>query len=87
MQLHVSCSLVHAVMEEKAEKDVLRMREYRKRKREDKATHEEFMAFVAERVLELFLEFQAKRATESSNEQEESLAAQYVLDFDTSLLE
>jgi hypothetical protein len=55
-------------MEEKAEKDTLRMREYRKRKREDNATREDFMAFVAERVLELFLEFQAKRATESSNE-------------------
>ena len=45
--------------------DALRMREYRRRKREDKATREDFMAFVAERDLELFLEFQAKRAMES----------------------
>jgi hypothetical protein len=52
----------------------------------------DFMAFVAERDLELFLEFLAKRAMESPpseqdcQEPEESLAAQYVLDFDTSLL-
>jgi hypothetical protein len=49
------------------------------------------MAFVAERDLELFLEFKAKRAMESPpSEQdchEEPVAAQYVLDFDTSLLE
>jgi hypothetical protein len=49
------------------------------------------MAFAAERDLELFLEFQAKRAMKSPPSeqdcQEESLAAQYVLDFDTSLLE
>jgi hypothetical protein len=42
-----------------------RMREYRRRKREDKATHEDFMAFVAERDLELFLKFREKRAIES----------------------
>jgi hypothetical protein len=50
----------------------------------------DFMAFVAERDLELFLEFLAKRAMESPPSeqdcQEESLAAKYVLDFDTSLL-
>ena len=67
------------------------MCEYRRRKWEDKATHEDFMAFAAERDLELFLEFQAKRAMKSPPSeqdcQEESLAAQYVLDFDTSLLE
>jgi hypothetical protein len=49
------------------------------------------MAFVAERDLELFLEFQAKRAMESPPSeqdcQEESIAAQYALYFDTSLLE
>jgi hypothetical protein len=78
-------------MEVKTEKDALHMRKYRRRKREDKATREDFMAFVAERDLELFLEFKAKRAMESPpSEQdchEEPVAAQYVLDFDTSLLE
>jgi hypothetical protein len=77
------------MMEVKAEKGALRMREYRRRKQKDRETLEDFMAFVAERDLELFLEFQAKRAKESSEQdrQEESLAAQYVLDFDTFLLE
>ena len=55
------------------------------------ATREDFMAFVAERDLELFLEFQAKRAMESPPSeqdcQEKSVAAQYVLNFDTSLVE
>ena len=78
-------------MEVKAEKDALRMREYRRRKQKDRETLGDFMAFVAERDLELFLEFQAKRAKESSERvsksQEELLAVQYVLDFDTSLLE
>jgi hypothetical protein len=62
-------------MEVKAEKDALRMREYRRRKQKDRETLEDFMAFVAERDLELFLEFQAKRVMKSSSEQEESLAA------------
>jgi hypothetical protein len=39
-------------MEVKAEKDVFRMREYRRRKREDRESLEDFMAFVAERDLE-----------------------------------
>ena len=77
-------------MEVKAEKNALRMREYRKRKQKDKAILEDFMAFVAERDLELLLAFQAKRANECSeqgHQEKESLAAQYVLDFDTPLLE
>ena len=74
-------------MEAKREKDALRMREYRKRKQDDKATLEDFMAFVAERDLELFLEFHAKRAMESQVCQERSETAQYEFDFDTSLLE
>jgi hypothetical protein len=76
-------------MEVKAGEGALRIREYRRRKQKDRETLEDFMAFVAERDLELFLEFQAKRAKESSEQdrQEELLAAQYVLDFDTSLLE
>jgi hypothetical protein len=76
-------------MEVKAGEGALRMREYRRREQKDRETLEDFMAFVAERELELFLEFQAKRAKESSEQdrQEELLAAQYVLDFDTSLLE
>jgi hypothetical protein len=76
-------------MEVKAGEGALRIREYRRRKPKDRETLEDFMAFVAERDLELFLEFQAKRAKESSEQdrQEELLAAQYVLDFDTSLLE
>ncbi len=41
-------------MEAKREKDALRMREYRKRIQEDKTILEDFMAFVAERDLELF---------------------------------
>jgi hypothetical protein len=76
-------------MKVKAGEGALRIREYRRRKQKDRETLEDFMAFVAERDLELFLEFQAKRAKESSEQdrQEELLAAQYVLDFDTSLLE
>ncbi len=74
-------------MEAKREKDALRMREYRKRIQEDKTILEDFMAFVAERDLELFfLEFHAKRAMESQVGQEKS-AIVYEFDFDTSLLE
>jgi hypothetical protein len=40
-------------MEVKAEKDTLRMRKYRRRKQKDKAIHEDFMAFAAERDFEL----------------------------------
>ena len=74
-------------MEAKREKDALRVREYKKRKQDDKATLEDFMAFVAERDLELFLEFHAKRVMEPQVCQERSEAAQYEFDFDTSLLE
>ena len=90
IQLHCTFRAHLFIMEVKAEKDVFRKREYRRRKREDRESLEDFMAFVAERDLELFLEFQAKRDKESSEQdrqEEESLAAQYVLDFDTSLLE
>ena len=76
------------IMEVKAEKDALRMREYRRRKQKIKAIHEDFIAFVTRGArFGAVLEFQSKRVMKSSSEQEESLAAQYVLDFDTSLLE
>ncbi len=73
-------------MEVKREKDALRMRAYTKRIQEDKTILEDFMAFVAERDLELFLEFHAKRTMESQVGQEKS-AIVYEFDFDTSLLE
>ena len=83
IQLHCTFRAHLLIMEVKAEKNALRMREYRKRKQKDKVILEDFMAFVAERDLELLLEFQAKRAKESSEQdrKEESLAAKYVSRF------
>ena len=53
LQLHCIFCAHLFLMEVKAEKDALRMREYRRRKQKDKAIHEDFMAFVAERDFEL----------------------------------
>ena len=80
IQLHCTFRAHLLIMEVKAEKNDLRMHEYRKRKQKDKVILEDFMAFVAEQDLELLLEFQAKRAKESSGQghEEESLAAQCV---------
>ncbi len=69
------------VMEVKRE-DALRMHTHRKRIQEDKAILEDFMAFVAERDLELFLEFHAKRVMELQVSQEKS-AIVYEFDFDS----
>ena len=55
IQLHCTSCAHLFIMEVKSEKDALRMREYRRQKQKDKAIHEDFMAFVAERDLELFL--------------------------------
>ena len=66
IQLHCKFRAHLLMMEVKAEKNALRMREYRKRKQKDKVILKDFMAFVAEQDLELLLEFQAKRAKESS---------------------
>ena len=79
--LNIHYAVAHHIKKVKRGKDALRMRAYTKRIQEDKTILEDFMAFVAEQDLELFLEFHAKRAMES---QEKSTI---VYEFDTSLLE